>query len=47
MMIKTIPPIFKASYLKKYLSYIDEKLRHYKGVECLCVYQISDLYLFL
>ena len=46
-MIKTISPIFRASYLKTYWSYIDENLRYYRGVKCLCVYQISDLYLFL
>ena len=37
--------IFIASYLKKYLTYTDDSFRNYKGVACLCVYQISNLYI--
>ena len=44
--LKMISPIFKATYLKKYLAYTDETFRDYRGVACLWVYQISDLYLF-
>ena len=40
-------PIFKPPYLKKYLSYTDETFRDYRGVACLCVYTITDHYLFL
>ena len=39
-------PIFTASYLKKYSHYKNETFRNYRGVECLYVTQISDLYLF-
>ena len=44
--LKMISPIFKAPYLKKYLRYTYETFRDHRGVACLCVSQISELYLF-
>ena len=41
-----ISSIFKAPHLKMYLSYTNETFRDYRGVDCFCIYQSSELYLF-
>ena len=37
--------IFTAPELKIYVSYVYETIRDYRGSICLCIFQISDLYL--
>ena len=37
--------LFTAPELKIYVSYVYETIRDYRGSICLCIFQISDLYL--